>query len=369
MRKTILNIVGAILILAAGLLISRKMTSSKKAPSKKGNKSTMSVLVKDVQNQTLPVRITSTGPLIAKDRIIISSEVQGVFTSSSKSFKEGERYVKGQALIRINNAEFAASVSSQRIAFKSLVTSLLADIKFDYPEELGTWESYAASIKPNAVLPKLPSVQSENLGNYLTIKNINSNYYNIKNLETRLFKYTIAAPFSGTLVKASVTPGTLITPGQNLGEFIRPGVYELELNVNASLLSFLEKGKKVKLQSIDGGKKFEGKVSRINQQIDQASQTVQIFVQINNSGLKEGEYLEAIIEAQSVKNVIEVDRNVVFDKNHVFLVENQKLKKVPIDVIYASENSMMIKGLENGSQLVTIPVPGGYDGMSINIRK
>ena len=369
MRKTILNIVGAALIIAVGMFISGKMSSSKKAPKKKTNKTTMSVLVKSVQNETIPVQISSTGPLVAKDRIILSSEVQGIFASTGRSFKQGERYSKGQVLIKVNNAEFAASVSSQRIAFKSLVTSLLADIKFDYPNELAAWEQYVSSINSNQSLPKLPETNNKNLANYLTIKNVNSNFYNIKNLESRLGKYNITAPFSGVLVKTNVTPGTLITPGQTLGEFVRPGVFELELNVNASLLDFLKIGKRVQLKSTVGSKTYEGTVSRINQQINQATQTVKLFVQVASSQLKEGEYLEANIKAQEIENVIQVDRNIVFDQNYVFLVEEGKLKKHAVQVVHSSNNLMMVKGIPEGSQLVTIPVPGGYDGMPISIRK
>lgn len=369
MRKTILNIVGAVLIIAFGMFISGKMSSSKKAPKKKTDKTTMSVLVTDVQNETLPVQIISTGPLVAKDRIVLSSEVQGIFAPTGKSFKQGDRYSRGQTLVRVNNTEFAASVSAQRIAFKSLITSLLADIKFDYPDQLAKWEEYVRTISSTKRLPKLPESANKNLTNYLTIKNVNSNYYTIKNLEARLGKYNITAPFTGVLVKANVTPGTLITPGQNLGEFVRPGVYELELNVNASLLDFLNVGKRVELKSIDGLETYEGKVSRINQQVNQATQTVKLFVQLANSKLKEGEYLEANIKAQEVNDVIEIDRNIVFDQNHVFLVEDGKLKKVAIQVVHSANSLMMVKGVPNGSKLVISTVPGGYDGMPVSIRK
>jgi multidrug efflux pump subunit AcrA (membrane-fusion protein) len=369
MRKTILSSLGSIIILAIAVFMFMKMADGKKAPQRNTNKSVPSVTVESVTNSNLPIEIKSTGSVLAKDRVVLYSEVQGVFQSTNTPFKAGVKYSQGQTLIRINNEEFAASVKSQRIAFKSLITSLLADVQFDHPSELNTWSAYASSISADQTIPPLPVINNEHLSNYMSIKNVSTNYYAIKNSETRLRKYSIPAPFSGVLVEANITPGTLVSPGQKLGVFVRPDVYELELNVNAGLIEFLQVGKNVKLISSARSKSYTGKVSRINAQVDRASQTVQAFVQITSKELNEGEYLEAQIEAQEMKGVMEIPRNLIIDQNHVFLVEDGKIKKEMVSIIHSNENNVVVKGLKDGAKLITILVPGGYDGMSVTIRK
>ena len=204
---------------------------------------------------------------------------------------------------------------------------------------------------------------------YLTNKSINSTYYNIKNLETRLRKYVISAPFSGVLVAASVTKGSLVSPGQKLGEFIKPGVYELELNVNAGLKEFLKIGKQVNVSKIDQSEIFTGTVTRINPQINQATQTIKLFVQINSTELTEGEYLEANISAKEVSDVYEIDRSILVDENKVFIVENGLLKKQSIQIIHASKSKLIVKGLKNDSELVSMAVPGAYEGLKVSIKQ
>ena len=368
MRKTILNIIGSIVILVLALMVFRGMSSGKKAPKKNNQKAVSSVTVQEVVNQTLPLVIESTGPLVAKNRIVISSEVQGVFQRSSKAFKAGESYTQGQVLLQINNAEFAASVQSQRIAFKGLITSILADIKFDYPAYLEAWQSYAKSIQPNQAMAPLPQVEDPGLNNYLNVKNIPTNYYNIKNLETKLAKFVIRAPFNGVLVQANVNPGTLISPGQSLGEFIQIGVYELQLNVNASLLDYLQIDKLVNLEKVEGQGSFKAKVSRINPQVNQATQTAQVFVQVNSRQLKEGEYVMAQIEAEAMEKVITIDRNIIVDNTYVFLEKDGKLVKKQIQVLNSNGSQTMIRGLQDGDRLVNIPLIGAYDGMSVTVR-
>lgn len=368
MRKTILTIIG-VLIIFGSIKFCNYLKNSKKVPEKNTQSPVKVVTTKKVKNGELPVQINSTGSILAKNRTILYSEVQGVFQSTGKPFKPGVKYSAGQTLIRINSAEFGASVKSQRIAFKSLITSTLADIQFDYPSELSTWKSYANSISAEKSLPKLPDISNENLSNYITGKNIFSNYYTIKNLETRLGKYSLSAPFSGVLVQANITPGTLVSPGQKLGEFIKPGVYELELNVNASLIDFLKVGKKVSLKNTSNSKSYQGVVSRVNSQIDRASQTVQLFVEVRSNELNEGEYLKADINAQSVENVMEIDRKLIVDENEVFLVKDSALVKQTVSIVHSGENSLIVKGLPENADLVAIPIANGYEGMKVSIKK
>ncbi|MFK8045699.1 MAG: efflux RND transporter periplasmic adaptor subunit, partial [Crocinitomicaceae bacterium] len=234
MRKIIISLSG-VLVLAIGFFASGALAKSKEDPEKKTEKTVKLVYVEEVQNSSIPISITTSGSLLARDRMTLFSEVQGVFIPSSKRFKAGERYRKGETLIRINSEEFTANVIAQRSAFRSLITSILPDLRFDYPASFEAWNNYLKSIDIEKRLPELPKPQSEKEESYLTGKSINVTYYNIKNLEARLRKYTISAPYSGVLVDVSINAGALVSPGQKLGEFISPSVFELELNVNANL--------------------------------------------------------------------------------------------------------------------------------------
>lgn len=307
MRKIIITVVG-FAIIGLGFLGFKTMSASKVAPEKVIETFVNSVYTDKVVNKIIPVAIETSGSVLAKDRMVIFSEVQGVFLNTSKAFKAGTNYSNGENLIRINNDEFVASVVAQRSSFKNIITSMLVDIKFDYPTALSKWEGYLSSIDITKNLPDLPEIENNKEKNYLTSKTIFSTYYNIKNLEVRLKKYSISAPYSGTLVEGLVTPGTLITPGQKLGTFIKEGVYELELNINASLQDHLKMGTTVELTNIEKTKSFEGKVIRVNPQIDRSSQTIKIFVEIKSSDLKEGEYLEANIYAKDIEKGLELPR-------------------------------------------------------------
>jgi len=366
MRKVII-VVSGLVILGLGVWISGMLADSKKEPEKKAQASVNSVYVKAAKNEAVPVTIGTSGSVLAKDRMDIFAEVTGVFERGNNTFKPGTRYSAGSTLIRISDDEFRASVVSQRAAFKNAITAILADIRFDYPNSYSMWNDYLNSIDIEKSLPSLPKTKTEQEAHYITGKNISSTYYSIKNLETRLNKYRIIAPFSGVLVSAQVTPGTLVSPGQKLGEFIKPGVYELELNVNSSLKDLLVLGKEVNLTNIDKSKSWVGKVARINPQVNTSSQTVQIFVEVRADDLNQGEFVEADIDAQDVVNAIEIPRNLLVNNGSVYVVRENQLRLLPVNVVYNKESSVIIQGIEDGEMLLSKPFPGAFEGMNVTI--
>ncbi len=369
MRKTIISIVGGLVILGLSFALSSKLSNSKKAPETSGLTESKSVYTNRVKNQNIPISITTSGSLLAKQRMAIYAEVQGVFMPSRKSFKPGETYKKGESLVRINNAEYKANVIAQRSSFKALVTSILPDLQFDYPEAYADWKSYLSKLDIQKNLPELPQSNAEQVENYLVGKNVNTTYYTIKNLETRLAKYTISAPYSGVLVATSINPGALVNAGQKLGEYIQPNIFELELNVNANLQDFLNIGKKVALNDIEHTQTYEGTVTRINEQIDRNSQTIKIFVEVHSKTLREGEYLEANINAQDAENAIEIPRSLLLNNEAIYVVKNGTLHIQPVHVFYANLNTVIIKGLPDGLEYISKPITGGFEGMKVKVIK
>lgn len=366
MRKVII-IISGLVIIGIGVWINGMLANSKKEPEKRVENTVNSVYVKVAKNEAVPVTIGTSGSVLAKDRLDIYAEVTGVFERGNNTFKPGTSYSSGSTLIRINDDEFRASVVSQRAAFKNAITAILADIRFDYPGSFSMWNDYLNSIDIEKSLPSLPKAKTEQEAHYITGKNISATYYSIKNLETRLSKYRIVAPFSGVLVSAQVTPGTLVSPGQKLGEFIKPGVYELELNVNSTLKDLLVLGKEVKLNNIDRSKSWVGRVARINPQVNTSSQTIQIFVEVKANDLNQGEFVEADIDAQEVVNAIEIERSLLVNNESVYVVQDGQLRLMPVKVVYNKENSVIIQGVTDGTKMLSKPYPGAFEGMNVTI--
>lgn len=368
MRKIILSILGILLIIGA-FFASKRIIDSKTKRTQKVEKVIKTVFAETVQNGTVAIIVPANGNLTAKRRLELYSEVQGVFKGGNKLFKAGTTYNKGETIIRIDASEYRASVQSAKSNLYNQLTSIMPDLRLDYPNVFPKWQTYLSNFDLDKSTPKLPEMPTEKEKFFISGRGILTSYYNVKNLEQRLSKYRISAPYRGVVTDALVTEGTLVRSGQKLGEFINTDVYELEVAISKTYSDLLKIGKKVELTTLDKDKIYIGKVSRINGSVDQASQTIKAFIEVADSNLKEGMYLEANLEAKEETNAIEVDRSLLLENNQIFVVRDTILDVIDVKPVYFSDKKVVLKEVPNGVTIVSKPVVGAYAGMLVKIFK
>lgn len=366
MRKIIFTGLGIVLIVAS-FFLAKVIIDNKKVFKPRAQKVVKTVFTEVVENKTIPIVVSANGNLRAKQRVELYAEVQGVFRRGSKLFKEGQAYNQGETIISIDADEYTASVQSAKSNLYNELTSIMPDLRLDYPDFYPKWQKYLNGFDLSKSTPKLPEMTSESERFFITGRGILSSYYNVKNLEQRLSKYRIVAPFTGVLTEALVTEGTLVRSGQKLGEFINPGVYELEVSVSKSFTDLLKVGESVELTSLDGEEVYTGKVARINGRVDQASQTIKAYIEVDNDKLREGMYLEANLDAKKEENAIEIDRSLLLEGNKIFVVRDSVLDLIDVKPVYFSEKSVVLKDVPNGMTIMSKPLIGAYTGMAVKV--
>jgi multidrug efflux pump subunit AcrA (membrane-fusion protein) len=369
MRNIILSALGVALVVGA-ILLGNYFIDKNQKPKPIFSKTIKTVFVENVENKEIPIILSASGVLVAKNKIEIFSEVQGILQSSNKSFKPGARYTKGETLLSISSDEFKAGLQSQKSNLFNLVTSILPDIRLDFSSEFNKWESYLQSFDMNKVTPKLPTFSSDKEKYFISGRGILTAYYTVKNLEVRFSKHNIKAPFSGVLTEALVTSGTLVRSGQKLGEFIDTDMYEMEVSINSEFADLLKVGNSVTLTTLSKSKNHTGTVVRVNGKVDQVSQTIKVFIDVKHDDLKEGMFLEANLVAKSESNAIKVSRKLLVNNQAVYIVKNDSiLTLVPVNPVYFGAETIVIKGLENNDKILTQILPGAIDGMIVKINK
>lgn len=365
-RKLLLSILG-VLIIVASIYFANSIVESKTTPRPRPEKVIKTVFVDTVKNSTIPIIVSANGNLIAKRRLELYSEVQGVFRGGPKLFKAGQEYKRGETIIRIDASEYYAGVQSAKSNFYNLITSIMPDLRLDYPEYYPKWQDYLNSFDIEKSTPPLPELESEKEKYFISGRGILTDYYNVKTQEQRLAKYSIRAPYTGVLTEALVTEGTLIRAGQKLGEFIDTGVYELEVAISKTYSDLLKVGERVSLVSLESNKAYEGIVSRINARVDQATQTITAYIEVRSPDLKEGMYLEAKLNAKQEEDAIEIDRSLLLENNRIFVVRDSVLDVIDVEPVYFTDKKVVLKRVPDGSSIVAKPVVGAYAGMLVKV--
>lgn len=366
MRKIITSVLGLLLLVVA-FLGAKSLMSAKQQGAAPVKKNITTVFADTVRNSSIPIVITSNGGLVARNKVELFAEVQGIFEESAHLYRPGTYYKKGDLLLRINSDEHRANLKAQKSNLYNQLVLTLPDLKLDYPDAFGKWEAYVRNFDMEGPLKPLPEPADEREKLFISGRNFFTLWYTVKNLEERLVKFEIRAPFSGILTEAAVNPGTLIRAGQRLGTFLNTSVYELELPVNVSYLDLLKVGKTVQLYNLDHTKSWTGKVARINATVNNTSQMVQVFIEVSGKDLREGMFLEAKLEARAETEAYEIDRKLLQEGNKLFLVQDSVLALTPVEPVFFKEKTVVVKGLNDGDVILAKPVPGAFNGMQVRV--
>ena len=369
MRKIILSILAGVLIIGGSLLASNYIIDSKENKRPKPEKVVKTVFIDTVANAKIPIIVPANGSLVAQKRVALFAEVQGIFRQGSHLFRAGQEYKTGQTLIKIDASEYYASVQSAKSDLYNSLTSIMPDLQLDYPEHFQKWKGYLTNFDLEKTTPELPKFDTDKEKFFISGRGIVTSYYNVKNLEQRLTKYTIRAPFNGILTEALVGEGTLVRSGQQLGQYVNKGNFELEVGIGESFGNLLRVGKKVSLNSLDKSKKYEGTVVRVNGAVDQTTQTITAFIAVKGEDLKEGQYLEANLYAEDIDDAIKIDRSLLVNNKSLFVVvKDSVLDLVDVSPVFFGEKDAVVKDVPNGTLMVSKPLSGAYVGMKVKIH-
>lgn len=366
LRGLIGVLLGALMIFLA-VRISGKLQAGKKKPKQKVENQVAKVYTQEVKNTEIDVTIQEKGRLEALRRVELYSEVQGILLSGSRLFKAGTAYSAGDVILSLDAEEFRASLTAQKSTLYNLIAQTMPDLKLDYPDAADKWERYLADLDIQRSIPPLPEYTSDREKFFINSRNIVTTYYTIKNLEERLEKYTISAPYYGVVTEALVDPGTLVRPGQKLGTYISPSVYELPVSVAESARSYLAVGKRVTVYTLDSSASWTGKITRISPTIDPTSQGIPVYIQLTGKGLSEGMFLDAHIAGEPIPSGYEISRKLLVDNDKTFIIKDGKLQLRVVRVAIYKESTAIITDLEDGTLLLQNPIPGAYDGMLVSV--
>ncbi|MFT5512329.1 MAG: membrane fusion protein (multidrug efflux system) [Bacteroidia bacterium] len=360
------SIVIALLVIAVSVLIFYFISQKEVKVENTSSFRKMNVQTQFAKNEDKKLLIDLSGKLVAKNRIDIYAEVTGVLRSNN--FREGQIFAKGQVLAQVDDGEIQANVKSQKGILLNSIAQILPDMAIDYPMEVVKWKLFHAAIDFNKSLPPMPEIESDKLKMFVSSKNVFTNYFSIKSLELRLAKHKITAPFLGVLSTTDIDPGTLVRVGQRIGTFIQPNTYELEGSISVDDLKFVNKGSVVRLTNEQNGAEWQGKILRINEQIDPATQSIKVYIGINDPMLKEGQYLSAIIQGTNLLKVVEAPRNLLLDKDEMFFIEDDSvLSRKKVNVVYRGVESVYLKDIPDGAEYLSQTVSSAHDGMIVTI--
>ena len=368
LARRITIVLGAV-VLIGGYVLMNVLAGMKEEPKKMPEiDKTPNVFWSVVKNDTIQNSIAITGRVFSRRKIQVLSEVQGIYRPGTKEFKDGVSFSKSELMLSLEPGEMKMNLYAQKSSFLNAISQVLPDLEIDFPEQASKWEDYVLAFEMEKSLPELPKVKENKLQLFLTSRNIYSAYYNLRAQEITLSKYQITAPFDGVVTMSNVNPGTLVRPGQILGEFSDPTDFELDAAISAKDAQFVRVGDDVNLTDQASKKVIKGKVVRLGSQLDVETQSIKVYIGIRSADLSDGSYLGGAIRGRDLENVLQVDRNIL-DNGRIFLIEEEQLVPTEANVLRYTETRAIISGLKDGDKFLNQSLNGAYNGMKVRLVK
>ena len=148
MRKTLIIVTSICILFLFGIVSSvsynmgvtygeqnaEDIRESRVTDSLMHEKTIPTVNIKTIHNGSLETEISSSGRVLSFNSITISSEVNGKLQGEF-SIKKGTSFRKGDLLFKVKDTDMRLLSEAKKSSFMNLLSSILADIKIDFPNE------------------------------------------------------------------------------------------------------------------------------------------------------------------------------------------------------------------------------------------
>lgn len=363
--------IGVFLIIVIGVAIMAGIWFFKPKPALRPKVEAKPPIVDVVQAEPGQYRamITSQGTVTPKRQINLVSEVAGRVVDVSANFEEGRFFKIDETLLRLDNRDYrnAVIIADTQIA---VAERELALEKGQVRQAKRTWRDLGSK-EANSLVLREPQLNAAKAGLRSAKAERNRALLNVE-------RTTISVPFNGRIQVKSVALGEFVSAGTSLATVYDSEAVEIRLPLNnqqLALAGFIP-GKKISSeQLIDGshnvllsatiGNKIHqwpATSMRMDVNVDSATRFYHLIAEINNpfdsdkfeQPLLVGLFVQAKIQGELYKNVIQLPKKALIDDEYVFVVnDDNKLSLRSISVVDRQKNTVVVKSdIKAGEQIV-----------------
>jgi len=394
-RRRSFLVAGIILVgcvaIAATLIARRPETARQAVPPR-----APFVTTDSVTSGEGPIPIYGGGTVRPYAEVNVTAEISGRVVWVNPAFQSGGLVSSGEILFRIDDADYLGRVDRARanVAAQELELMRVKEESSIAKTQFERWESEGNTEQPSPLAlwePQLAAAQAA----------LNRDQAELVEAELHLSRVAIESPFTAAVLSESVAVGQFVAPGQNVGRIysidtvevvvplpdesaaLIPGLWGLRpsaQNKRASTRVIAKYGERHYL--------WTGYVDRAEAALKMQTRTIEVVIRVPNpftAGLDLntedftqsnsipplliGKFVNVEIDGAIPDQYFRVRRSALKPDTEVWVVRNDVLNRVPVQVLQRSEDEVFLIGpLEAGQQVVVSGIQAAIDGMAVRTQ-
>ena len=383
-------VVGCVVI-AAILIAQSPETARQAVPSRAPFVTTDSVMGGEG-----PIPIYGGGTVRPYAEVNVTAEISGRIVWVNPTFQSGGLVSSGEILFRIDDADYLgrvdrarANVVAQEVELMRVTAeSSIAKTQFE------NWKNEGNTGQPSPLALWEPQITAAQAA-------LNRDQAELAEAELHLSRVVIYSPFTAAVLSESVTVGQFVAAGQSVGRLYSIDTVEVVVPLpdeSAALIPGLwglrpnTQNRRVSTRVIakygEQHYSWAGYVDRAEAALKKQTRTIEVVIRVPNpftAGLALntenftqsnstpplliGKFVNVEIDGMIPDQYFRVRRSALKPDSEVWVVRNDVLNRVPVQVLQRSEDEVFLTGpLEKGQQVVVSGIQAAIDGMAVRTQ-
>jgi RND family efflux transporter MFP subunit len=371
-----------VLALAIGAFATLQATKPEPEQSNEGPRA-ISLFVEEVTQEDMRLVVNTQGEVQPRIEIDLVPQVSGLIVWVSPNFVAGGKVEAGQALIRIEAADYKFAVIRAEARVAEAETQV--ELKLAAAEiARKNWDDEIVG-KPTPLALKLPQLEEARAKLRAAQADLDAARLNLKRTD-------ITVPFSGRVRSKGADLGQYVNVGASLGRVYSTEVAEIRLALTDAQLETL--GLSIGFQPAEGSgpvvdfsaivagleRHWQGRIVRTEAAIDVSTRVLYAVAEVAapyGAGADQGVpmavglFVEAEIEGEWLEKALVMSRQALRSESTVFVVSDEDTLDIrAVDIVYSDQDKVVLgAGISVGERVVVSPVRAPRQGMKVQAIK
>lgn len=364
MKKSFKILIPFIIIILTIFIVYIIFTNPPKAKIQSPTTTKIEIETKKLKEKDFLIKLESFGTAQAETQSTLSSQVSGKVIYVNENFKNGGFFNNKELLVQIEDTDYKADVKiAQAELLLAKQTLLEEEAKAKQAKE--DWEKFNINEEPNSLVLRIPQLEAAKAS-------VIAAEADLEKAKLNLQRTKILAPYKGRVIEKNISIAQVIASNAQVGTVFSNSAIEIRLPIKNKELKLIDINKEnnVLFTSETSEEQYQGKVVRSESTIDSNTKQLYLIAKIkdNNEKIKIGEYLTAKIEAKTLKNVLVVPNDSIYQSSYVYLEKDGVLIRKDIEILWQDDkNSLIQKGLKQGDNLVLTTLGQVSSGTKVKV--